>query len=73
MIKFHYIGKKILITTNKKIKENDLYIDSLVHPNLIKYPLVMYGYCNKEKNIIQSHSGTTSPISTSRRIFLIIG
>lgn len=73
MIKLHWINKKLFITTNSKIKINDLYLDRLVHPQLINFPLVMMGYADKEKNIIQSYSGTTSPVKTSRKILIIIG
>ena len=50
-----------------------MYLDCLVHPNLITYPLVMQCFFDDEKNIIQSNSGTTSPINTSRKIILVIG
>lgn len=73
MLKFHYMNKKLFITTSQVIKPNDLYLDILVHPFLIQYPLVMWDYCNDSKTIIQSYCGTTSPINTSRRIWLIIG
>ncbi len=49
-----------------------MYLDSLVHPNLITYPLVMQGFCDADKKIIQSNSGTTSPVATSRKIILVI-
>lgn len=73
MMKFHWINKKLFITTSSKIKINDLYLDSLVHPKLINFPLVMMGYADNENNIIQSYSGTTSPVKTSRKILIIIG
>ena len=72
-MKIHLIGRRLIITISKKIKVNDMYLDCLVHPNLITYPLVMQGFCDADKNIIQSNSGTTSPINTSRKIILIIG
>ena len=68
------MNKKVFVTTSKEIKENDLYLDELVHPNLIQYPLVMWGYADgKTKKVIQSHSGTTSPVSCSRKILLVVG
>ncbi len=74
MLKFHIMNRKLFITTSGKIKTNDLYLDRLVHPMLITYPLVMWGFADgKEQNIIQSHSGTTSPVKTSRKIILVIG
>ncbi len=72
-MKIHLIGRRLIITISKKIKVNDMYLDCLVHPNLITYPLVMQGFCDADKKIIQSNSGTTSPINTSRKIILIIG
>jgi hypothetical protein len=72
-MKIHLIGRRLIITISKKIKVNDMYLDSLVHPNLITYPLVMQCFFDDEKNIIQSNSGTTSPINTSRKIILVIG
>jgi hypothetical protein len=72
-MKLHLINKKLYITTSKAIKEDDLYLDDLVHPNLIKYPLVMCNFCDEAKTIIQSQSGTTSPVKTSRRILFYIG
>jgi len=71
-MKIHWINKVLYITTTKTIKENDLYLDSLVHPSLIIYPLIMQGFCDKDKKIIQSNSGTTNPVATSRRILLMI-
>jgi hypothetical protein len=73
MIKLHWMNKKLFITTKQKIKPKDLYLDRLVHPSLITYPLVMWDYCNKEKTVIQSHSGTTSPVVSSRRVWLVVG
>jgi hypothetical protein len=73
MIKFHWMNKKLYITTNQKIKPSDLYLDRLVHPSLISYPLIMWDYSNKEKTVIQSHSGTTSPVVSSRRVLLVVG
>ena len=74
IMKLHWMNKKLYITTAKPIKENDLYLDDLVHPNLIQYPLVMWGFADGDKQkIIKSHSGTTSPVSCSRRICLVIG
>ena len=72
-MKIHWIGRKLIITTAKTIRENDMYLDSLVHPNLITYPLVMQGFCDADNKIIQSNSGTTSPVSCSRRIWLFVG
>jgi len=72
-MKIHWIGKKLIITTAKTIKKYDMYLDNLVHPNLITYPLVMQGFCDADKKIIQSNSGTTSPVATSRKIILVIG
>jgi len=72
-MKIHLIGRRLIITTAKIIRENDMYLDCLVHPNLITYPLVMQGFCDADKKIIQSNSGTTSPVATSRKIILIIG
>jgi len=72
-MKIHWIGRKLIITTAKTIRKNDMYLDSLVHPNLITYPLVMEGFCDADKNIIQSNSGTTSPVTTSRKIILTLG
>lgn len=72
-MKIHWIGRKLIVTTAKTIKEYDMYLDNLVHPNLITYPLVMQGFCDADKNIIQSNSGTTSPVATSRKIILVIG
>ena len=72
-MKIHCIGKKLIITTAKTIKEYDMYLDDLVHPNLITHPLVMQGFCDADNKIIQSNSGTTSPIATSRKIILVIG
>lgn len=66
------MGGKLFITTKNKIKPNDLYLDRLVHPFLITYPLVMWDYANKEKDVIQSHSGTTSPVKSSRKVWLVI-
>ena len=71
-MKIHFIGRNIIITTKKTIKENDMYLDRLVHPDFITHPLVMQGFCDSDKNIIQSHSGTTSPMETSRKILLVI-
>jgi hypothetical protein len=35
---------------------------------------VMWGFADGDKQkIIQSHSGTTSPVSCSRRIWLVVG
>jgi hypothetical protein len=74
IMKLHLMNKKLYITTAKTIKENDLYLDDLVHPSLIQYPLVMWGFADGDKQkIIQSHSGTTSPVSCSRRIWLVVG
>lgn len=73
MVKFHYINKKFYITTNQRIKSKDLYLDRLVHPSLIEYPLVMREYTDNTNMTIISISGTTSPVSTSRKIVLIIG
>lgn len=73
MIKFHWMNKKLFVTTNGKIKTNDLYLDRLVHPKLINFPLVMMGYTDNKNIIIQSYSGTTSPVKTSRKILIIIG
>ena len=73
MIKFHWMNKKLFITTNHKIKPNDLYLDRLVHPFLVKYPLVMWAYTSDDYKVIQSHSGTTSPVITSRRVWLVVG
>jgi hypothetical protein len=73
IMKLHWMNKKLYITTSKPIKENDLYLDDLVHPILIQYPLVMRGFADDKQKIIQSHSGTTSPVSCSRRIWLVIG
>lgn len=73
MIKFHLMGGKLFITTKSKIKPNDLYLDRLVHPFLITYPLVMWCYANKVEDIIQSYSGTTSPVKTSRKVWLVAG
>ena len=72
-MRIHLMNKKLYITTKRQIKQNDLYLDFLVHPNLVKYPLVMRCFMDNKKKIIQSYSGTTSPISCSRRILLIIG
>lgn len=72
-MKIHWIGRKLIITTSKIIKENDMYLDSLVHPDLITYPLVMQCFCDDDNKIIQSNSGTTSPLSTCRKILLVIG
>jgi hypothetical protein len=72
-MKIHLIGRRLIITISKKIKVNDMYLDCLVHPNLITYPLVMQCFCDADKKIIQSNSGTTSPVATSRKIILIIG
>ena len=72
-MKIHWIDKKLIITTTKTIRDDDMYLDSLVHPNLITYPLVMQGFCDADKKIIQSNSGTTSPVATSRKILLVIG
>ena len=75
-MKLHWMNKKLFITTSKTIKENDMYLDTLVHPKMIQYPLVMWGFCDGSiisKKTIQSHSGTTSPVSTSRKIVLVIG
>jgi len=72
-MKIHWIDRKLIITTSKTIKEYDMYLDSLVHPILITYPLVMQGFCDDDKKIIQSNSGTTSPVSTSRKIILVLG
>jgi|TARA_R110000822_G_scaffold6851_14_gene28714 hypothetical protein len=72
-MKIHWIGRKLIITTSKTIKEYDMYLDDLVHPNLITYPLVMQGFCDSKNKIIQSNSGTTSPVTTSRKIILILG
>lgn len=72
-MKIHWIGRKLIITTVKPIRENDMYLDSLVHPDLITYPLVMQGFCDTDKKIIQSKSGTTSPVATSRKIILTLG
>ena len=72
MIRFHWMNRKLYVTTRQTIKEGDLYLDRLVHPVLVQYPLVMWGFCDKEEKIIQSHMGTTSPVSSSRRIFLTI-
>jgi hypothetical protein len=74
IMKLHWMNKKLYITTAKTIKENDLYLDDLVHPSLIQYPLVMWGFADGDKRkVIQSHSGTTSPVSCSRRIWLVVG
>ena len=72
-MKIHWIGRKLIITTAKTIRKNDMYLDSLVHPNLITHPLVMQGFCDADKKVIQSKSGTTSPVTTSRKIILTIG
>lgn len=72
MIKFNLMGGKLFVTTKSKIKPNDLYLDRLVHPFLIVYPLVMQGYANKEKDVIQSYSGTTSPVKSSRKVWLVV-
>ena len=72
-MKIHWIDRKLIITTAKTIKKDDIYLDSLVHPNLITYPLVMQGFCDANKKIIQSNSGTTSPVATSRKIILVLG
>ena len=72
-MKIHWIGRKLIITTSKTIKEYDMYLDDLVHPNLITYPLIMQGFCDSQNKIIQSNSGTTSPVTTSRKIILILG
>ena len=72
-MKIHWIGRKLIITTAKTIKEYDMYLDDLVHPNLITYPLVKQGFFDTDKKIIQSNSGTTSPVATSRKIILVIG
>jgi len=32
----------------------------------------MQGFCDADKKIIQSNSGTTSPVATSRKIILVI-
>jgi hypothetical protein len=71
-MKIHWIERKLIITTAKIIRENDMYLDSLVNPNFITYPLVMQGFCDADKKIIQSNSGTTSPVATSRKIILVI-
>lgn len=73
MIKFYFMNKKLYITTKQKIKPNDLYLDKLVHPFLIQYPLVMWDFANKEKTVIQSYSGTTSPVKSSMRIWIVVG
>jgi hypothetical protein len=62
--------QNIYITSNEEIKEGNWYLDNLVHPNLISYPLQHSGVLYTNKSIIQSTTGTTSPISTSSKIIL---
>ncbi|HPQ80035.1 MAG TPA: hypothetical protein PLG47_06245, partial [Candidatus Dojkabacteria bacterium] len=58
----------LYILSSETIQEGDWYIDNLVHPNLITEPLQMKCWCNKQTGIIQSTVGTTSPVSTSKKI-----
>ena len=63
----------IFITSDEEIKEGDWYLDSLVHPLLINTPLKHSGIEHTYENgkiIIQSVTGTTSPIATSSKIIL---
>jgi hypothetical protein len=59
----HYI-----IVDDSEIKEGDLYWDSLVSHWENVGCLQMIGYVDKGKTIIQSLVGTTSPVSTSKKI-----
>lgn len=59
----------LYITSDEEIREGDYYIDDLVHPRLVTHPLQHSGHVYSS-NIIQSNSGTTSPISTSKKIIL---
>jgi len=67
------IGKELFIISDEEIKKENWYLDSLVHPLLTNFPLkhsgIEYPYENG-KTIIQSTTGTTSPISTSSKIIL---
>ena len=66
-------AKNIYITSDEKIKNRDWYLDSLVHPLLINTPLKHSGIEHTYENgkiIIQSVTGTTSPIATSSKIIL---
>lgn len=67
-MKIHYINKCVYITTNKTIHNGDHYLDSCVHPFLITEPLKKIGFCDDTRTIIQSSVGTTSPVSSSRKI-----
>lgn len=62
-------SRHLYITSNDEIKEGDYYLDDLVHPRLITEPLKHSGYVT-ETQIIQSYQGTTSPVSTSKKIIL---
>lgn len=62
------IPQHLYILSSETIQEGDWYIDSLVHPNLITEPLQMKGWCSKKNQIIQSTVGTTSPVSTSKKV-----
>lgn len=73
MMRFHIVGKKLFVTNSKPIRKDDLYYDSLVHPKLITFPLVMWGFIDHKCDTIVSQFGTTSPVKTSRRICLAIG